>query len=63
MEATGTEFISMLAEIKRSAFQGNVEFILPEEEDDDKEEFSEKEGDVIIEIKDVGSEVALVRKL
>ena len=53
MEATGTKFTSMLAEIQRSAFQGNVRFTLPEEEDDDKEASSEKEGECEIEVKDV----------
>ena len=53
MEATGTELASMFAEIRRSAFQGNVGFTLPEEEDDDKEESCEKEGDGESEVKDV----------
>ena len=57
MEATGTELTSMLAEIQRSAFQDNVGFTLPEE-DDDKEESSEKEGDGDSQVKDVGCEVA-----
>ena len=57
-EATGTELASMLGEIQRSAFQGNVEFTLPEEEDDDEEESSEKERDGESEVQDVGGEVA-----
>ena len=57
-EATGTELASMLGEIQRSAFQGNVEFTLPEEKDDDEEESSEKEGDGESEVQDVGGEVA-----
>ena len=41
-----------------SAFQGNVGFSLPEEEDDDKVPSSEKVGDGESELKDVGGEVA-----
>ena len=57
-EATGTELTSVLAEIQRSAFQGNVGFTSPEEENDDEEESSEKEGDGESEVQDVGGEVA-----
>ena len=57
-EATVTELASMLGEIQRSAFQGNLEFSLPEEEDNDEKEHSEKEGDGESEVQDVGGEVA-----
>ena len=57
-EATGAELASMLGEIQRSAFQGNVEFTLPEEEDDEEEKSSEKERYGESEVQDVGVEVA-----
>ena len=57
-EATGTELASMLGEIQRSAIQGNLEFNLPEQEDDNEEESSKKEGYGESEVQDVGGKVA-----